>query len=89
MIPVSIGLGLININLTLDTVIAIQHSGSAAADLNFAFRLFMLPHWEHSNIAPTGGRVRGNSSCGLPGPVRNRPFASFDIDAIALLNCAE
>ena len=43
MIPVSIGLGLININLTLDTVIAIQHSGSAAADLNFAFRLFMLP----------------------------------------------
>jgi putative peptidoglycan lipid II flippase len=43
MIPVSLGLGLINVNLTLDTVIATHHSGSAAGDLGFAFRLFMLP----------------------------------------------
>jgi putative peptidoglycan lipid II flippase len=43
MIPVSLGLGLINVNLTLDTVIATHHSSSAAGDLGFAFRLFMLP----------------------------------------------
>ena len=43
MVPVSLGLGLINVNLTLDTVIATHHSGSAAGDLGFAFRLFMLP----------------------------------------------
>jgi putative peptidoglycan lipid II flippase len=43
MIPVSLGLGLINVNLTLDTVIATHHSGSAAGDLGYAFRLFMLP----------------------------------------------
>jgi putative peptidoglycan lipid II flippase len=43
MVPVSLGLGLINVNLTLDTLIATYHSGSAAADLGFAFRLFMLP----------------------------------------------
>jgi putative peptidoglycan lipid II flippase len=43
MIPVSLGLGLINVNLTLDTVIATHHSDSAAGDLGFAFRLFMLP----------------------------------------------
>jgi putative peptidoglycan lipid II flippase len=43
MLPVSIGLGLINVNLTLDTIIAVRHSESAAAALNFAFRLFMLP----------------------------------------------
>jgi putative peptidoglycan lipid II flippase len=43
MIPVSLGLGLINVNLTLDTVIATHHSDTAAGDLGFAFRLFMLP----------------------------------------------
>jgi len=43
MLPVSIGLGLINVNLTLDTVIATYHSDGAAAQLGFAFRLFMLP----------------------------------------------
>jgi putative peptidoglycan lipid II flippase len=43
MVPVSLGLGLINVNLTLDTVIATHHSGSAAGDLGYAFRLFMLP----------------------------------------------
>jgi putative peptidoglycan lipid II flippase len=43
MIPVSLGLGLINVNLTLDTLIATHHSGAAAGDLGFAFRLFMLP----------------------------------------------
>jgi putative peptidoglycan lipid II flippase len=43
MIPVSLGLGLINVNLTLDTIIATHHSGTAAGDLGFAFRLFMLP----------------------------------------------
>jgi putative peptidoglycan lipid II flippase len=43
MVPVSLGLGLINVNLTLDTVIATHHNGSAAGDLGFAFRLFMLP----------------------------------------------
>jgi putative peptidoglycan lipid II flippase len=43
MLPVSLGLGLINVNLTLDTVIATYHSDGAAAQLGFAFRLFMLP----------------------------------------------
>jgi putative peptidoglycan lipid II flippase len=43
MLPVSLGLGLINVNLTLDTLIATYHSSSAAGDLGFAFRLFMLP----------------------------------------------
>jgi putative peptidoglycan lipid II flippase len=43
MLPVSLGLGLINVNLTLDTVIATYHSEGAAAQLGFAFRLFMLP----------------------------------------------
>src|SRR5439155_13615884 len=43
MLPVSLGLGLINVNLTLDTLIATHHSGSAAGDLGYAFRLFMLP----------------------------------------------
>ncbi|MDX6532589.1 MAG: putative peptidoglycan lipid flippase [Gaiellales bacterium] len=43
MVPVSLGLGLINVNLTLDTVIATYHSEGAAAQLGFAFRLFMLP----------------------------------------------
>ena len=43
MVPVSLGLGLINVNLTLDTLVATHHSQSAAGDLGFAFRLFMLP----------------------------------------------
>jgi putative peptidoglycan lipid II flippase len=43
MLPVTIGLGLINFNLTLDVAIATLASPHADADLNFAFRLFMLP----------------------------------------------
>jgi putative peptidoglycan lipid II flippase len=43
MLPVTIGLGLINFNLTLDLVIATLASSHADADLNYAFRLFMLP----------------------------------------------
>jgi len=43
MVPVSLGLGLINVNLTLDTIIAAHHSSSAPGDLGYAFRLFMLP----------------------------------------------
>ncbi len=43
MVPVSLGLGLINVNLTLDTIIAAHHSPSAPGDLGYAFRLFMLP----------------------------------------------
>src|SRR5205823_2643660 len=43
MLPVTIGLGLINFNLTIDLAIATIASPHAAADLNYAFRLFMLP----------------------------------------------
>ena len=44
MVPVTIGLGLINFNLTLDLSIAtLVPGGHAAAYLNYAFRLFMLP----------------------------------------------
>src|SRR5436190_15918440 len=43
LVPVSLGLGLINVNLTLDTIIAAHHSSSAPGDLGYAFRLFMLP----------------------------------------------
>jgi putative peptidoglycan lipid II flippase len=43
MLPVTIGLGLINFNLTLDLVIATLASPHADSDLNYAFRLFMLP----------------------------------------------
>ena len=43
MIPVSIGLGLINLNLTIDLIVAAHASSHAASDLNYAFRLFMLP----------------------------------------------
>jgi len=43
MLPVTLGLGLINFNLTLDLVIATLSSPHADADLNYAFRLFMLP----------------------------------------------
>ena len=43
MLPVTIGLGLINFNLTIDLVIATLASPHADADLNYAFRLFMLP----------------------------------------------
>src|SRR3954447_1784163 len=43
MVPVSIGLGLININLTIDLIVASYSSGHAVSDLNFAFRIFMLP----------------------------------------------
>jgi putative peptidoglycan lipid II flippase len=43
MLPVSIGLGLININLTIDLVVGSYASGHAVSDLNFAFRIFMLP----------------------------------------------
>jgi len=44
MLPVSLGLGLINFNLTLDTVIAAHvQDGRGPAYLNYAFRLFMLP----------------------------------------------
>ena len=44
MIPVTIGLGLINFNLTLDLAIAtLVPGGHADAYLNYAFRLFMLP----------------------------------------------
>ena len=43
MLPVSLGLGLINFNLTLDTVIAAHAQRHGPAYLNYAFRLFMLP----------------------------------------------
>ncbi len=44
MIPVTIGLGLINVNLTIDLAVgSLAKSSSVVADLNFAFRLFMLP----------------------------------------------
>jgi putative peptidoglycan lipid II flippase len=43
MLPVTLGLGLINLNLTLDLTIATLASSHADADLNYAFRLFMLP----------------------------------------------
>jgi putative peptidoglycan lipid II flippase len=44
MIPVTIGLGLINFNLTLDLAVAtLVPGGHAPAYLNYAFRLFMLP----------------------------------------------
>ena len=44
MVPVTIGLGLINFNLTIDLSIAtLVPGGHADADLNYAFRLFMLP----------------------------------------------
>ena len=44
MLPVTIGLGLINFNLTLDLSIAtLVPGGHADAYLNYAFRMFMLP----------------------------------------------
>ena len=44
MVPVTIGLGLINFNLTLDLSIAtLVPGGHADAYLNYAFRMFMLP----------------------------------------------
>src|SRR5919198_1540311 len=43
MLPVTIGLGLINFNLTIDLAFATIASPHADADLNYAFRLFMLP----------------------------------------------
>jgi putative peptidoglycan lipid II flippase len=43
MLPVTLGLGLINFNFTLDLAIATLGSKHAASDLNYAFRLFMLP----------------------------------------------
>jgi putative peptidoglycan lipid II flippase len=43
MVPVSLGLGLININLTIDLLVASYASGHAVSDLNYAFRIFMLP----------------------------------------------
>jgi putative peptidoglycan lipid II flippase len=44
MIPVTLGLGLINFNLTLDLSIAtLVPGGHADAYLNYAFRMFMLP----------------------------------------------
>jgi putative peptidoglycan lipid II flippase len=43
MVPVTIGLGLINVNLTIDLAIGTLASPHATSDLNFAFRLFMLP----------------------------------------------
>ncbi len=38
-----LGLGLINFNLTIDLLVATHASSHAVSDLNFAFRLFMLP----------------------------------------------
>ncbi len=44
MVPVTIGLGLINFNLTLDLSVAtLVPGGHADAYLNYAFRMFMLP----------------------------------------------
>ena len=44
MIPVTIGLGLININLTIDLAVgSLASSGDVPGELNYAFRLFMLP----------------------------------------------
>ncbi len=43
MIPVTIGLGLININLTIDLAVGSLASPDVPANLNYAFRLFMLP----------------------------------------------
>jgi putative peptidoglycan lipid II flippase len=43
MLPVTIGLGLINFNFTLDLAISTLEAGHTASDLNYAFRLFMLP----------------------------------------------
>jgi putative peptidoglycan lipid II flippase len=44
MLPVTLGLGLINFNLTLDLSIAtLVPGGHADAYLNYAFRMFMLP----------------------------------------------
>jgi putative peptidoglycan lipid II flippase len=44
MVPVTLGLGLINFNLTLDLSIAtLVPGGHADAYLNYAFRMFMLP----------------------------------------------
>ena len=43
MIPVTIGLGLININLTIDLAVGSLASADVPSELNFAFRLFMLP----------------------------------------------
>src|SRR5205085_7979855 len=44
MLPVTIGLGLINFNLTLDLSVAtLVPGGHADAYLNYAFRMFMLP----------------------------------------------
>jgi len=43
MLPVSIGLGLINLNLTIGLLVAAHANDHAAADLGFAFRIFMLP----------------------------------------------
>ena len=44
MLPVMLGLGLINFNLTIDLSVAtLVPGGHADAYLNYAFRLFMLP----------------------------------------------
>jgi len=44
MLPVTIGLGLINFNLTIDLSVAtLVPGGHAPGYLNYAFRLFMLP----------------------------------------------
>ena len=44
MLPVTLGLGLINFNLTLDLSVAtLVPGGHADAYLNYAFRMFMLP----------------------------------------------
>jgi putative peptidoglycan lipid II flippase len=43
MVPVTIGLGLINLNLTIDLAVGSLGSSNVVPDLNYAFRLFMLP----------------------------------------------
>ena len=73
MIPVSIGLGLININLTLDTVIAIQHSGSRRRRPELR-----VPPVHAAAGAVLGGRLdravpRAGAARGAARPGRRRP----------------
>ena len=43
MLPVTIGLGLINFNMLINGVLASEVSESAYAAINYAFRIYMLP----------------------------------------------
>ena len=79
MLPVSVGLGLININLLLNSVIGSKVSDQVPRAIDAAFRIYMLPQGMFSVavatvLFPAAGAARGAQR--LRGPVehdRHRP----------------